>query len=282
MGVAVFILIVAMTLRPWADANTTADTHLNYNGSQKGDPRSEVAMVGDLPGGPVGWARSSENSPSDDAGRVDYVALACAACHGVQGEGGPAGPPIAGAKTRRIKTLTRKGPGQMPAYHEAYLEDPRLEAISSFLSELPEPPEPTPLAIATATPYPLPTPTPTPTPTPSPTPTPTPTPLPPDAPTPTPTPSPTPTPTPDPAKIEAGHELYVIVGCDLCHGANAEGAEDGPDLYGLDAKQIRDFTRDPESDPKSEWPKPMDPYPEQDLSDEELEQIIYYLTHLEE
>lgn len=279
------VIVVQGTLRPWADSTYAYETHFNFAGVTPEYGRTNTSMVGATPAPLEGWVPAAGvEADAEDIGRVNYVAFGCASCHGMRGEGLPAGPPIAGDDARRTATLTRKGPGNMPYYDEVHLVAARMDAIGAYLQALPAAPEVTPLAIPAPTPYPTATPTPTPTPTPAPTPTPTPTPLPPGAPTPTPsptpspTPTPTPTPTPDPARLKEAQELYVIVGCDLCHGADGLGAEDGPGLGGLSADRHREYTRNP-TEPDDRW-KPMDPYPPADLSDEELEIITYFLVNL--
>ncbi len=280
------VLIFAMTLRPWAGTDNSSETHLNYNyGQSRADySRSPLTYVGEPPGPLDPWVPSKAAMEADNQGLANYVGYGCAGCHGIDGEGVTIFPPVGGEKERRVETLTRKGPGGMPAYDEAHISPETLGAITRFIVGLPEIPEtPEPVALPEPTPYPTATPIPTPTPLPTPTPTPTATPLPPGAPTPTPTPTPlppTPTPTPDPVRLAEGRDMYAIVGCDLCHGADALGADDGPGLEGLTAEEIRDFTRDPVNDPASGWSKPMDPYPPKDLSEAEMDLIIYFLQNL--
>ena len=99
----------------------------------------------------------------------------------------------------------------------------------------------------------------------------------------TPAPKPTPAPTPvplDPAKVEAGRALFVDVGCDLCHGADAAGTSDAPSLWGVDEEKVREQVRDPINSPGSEYTKTMDPYTTDDLSDAELDAIVSYLLSL--
>jgi mono/diheme cytochrome c family protein len=79
--------------------------------------------------------------------------------------------------------------------------------------------------------------------------------------------------------MEAARTIYIDAGCDLCHGVAGEGDPDGPDLYDLNAQELYDYTRDPPRDPDSKW-QPMDRYPLEDLSHEELTEIVYYLLHI--
>lgn len=277
-GVAVIVLtalllIVVMTLRPWARPDARANTHNNIGDLSADYDRTRLAFLGEESGAPEPWKPPA--GPAEDSdGLVAFVGYGCASCHGIDGKGTPAGPPVAGNEIRRIETLTRKGPKGMPAYDEFHLAAPRLSAVAGYVAALAEAPAPTPTTAPVATPYPTSTPPPTATPTPTATP------LPPDAPTPTPTATPTPTPTPDPVRLKESQDVYMLVGCDLCHGANAEGVEDGPGLAGLTADEIRSFIREPVRPSDSQYSEEMDPYTEADLSDDELEAIIYFLLNL--
>lgn len=279
-GVAL-VLIFQITLRPWAGADNSTDTHLNFTDPKSGYTRSELALLGEPELAPAGWVKSQAALDSDDPGFAGYVAYGCASCHGLAGEGTAAGPPLGGSSLRRINTLTRKGPGGMPAYDAVHLVDADMDAIAAYVSGLPETlDEPEVTGEPVATPFPTATPPPTATPVPTPTPRPTPTALPPDAPTPAPVPTPTPEPTPDPGLVAAARQLYVDVGCDLCHGVDAEGTEDGPVIEDITAEEIRDIVRDPQRDPDSIYPKGMKPRLLDELSDAEIDEIIFYLQNL--
>lgn len=270
------VLTVVMVVRPWASNRAAGETHFNYD-IEADYARSGVAYLGEESGAPEGWVRAASAAALPDQGLVAYVAYGCASCHGVDGLGTAAGPPIAGGEVRRVVNITRKGPGSMPVYDEANLSENWLDLIAEYVANLaPAPRSPT------AVPAPKPTAYPTATPTPGPTATPEPTPLPAGAPTATPTPSPTPTPTPDPVRLEDARRVYVEVGCDVCHGALGEGAAEGPGLMGLTASELRDLTRAEVRDPDPEWPKPMDAYTIDDVSEAELDEIIFYLLNLPE
>ncbi len=279
------VLIFQINLRPWATPDNSYESHFNTMTLDSSYKRTTVGMVEGTPGPLEPWAPNVDEAEGDDTGLAEYVAYMCASCHGFAGEGNRAGPPVAGGSVRRVTTLTRKGPGHMPAYDEVHLLPDEMDAIGAYLERLPEIPEPTPpVAAPTPTPYPTATPTPGPTATPAPTPLPTATPLPPGAPTPTPTPTPlptpapTPTPTPDPVRFEAGRGLYIDVGCDLCHGEAGEGNEKGPHVLGYTTEFLFDYTRAPDA-AVEEW-EPMEFYTTTDVSDEELNEIIYYLLSL--
>jgi mono/diheme cytochrome c family protein len=278
--VIALVLILQGTLRPWADSSYSSESHFNFFEAREDYNRSPLSyLVGPTPV-MDDWNASELALQHEDVDYALYVAYACAACHGYEGEGVPSGPPVAGAGERRSTNLTREGPGNMPAYSEDYLPPDRMDAINSYIGRFPEIPTPTPAPVPpTATPWPSPTPFPTPTPTVVPTPIP-------GAPTPTPTvvptevPEPTATPPPDPDRLAAGKASYVDWGCDLCHGVGGEGADDGPTVLGLSATELWDLTRVPVREANSKYPKEMKKYPESKISDEELADIVYYMLHL--
>lgn len=279
-GVAL-VLIFQITLRPWAGADTGTDTHLNLSDPTPGYTRSELALLGDPELAPAGWVKSQAALDSDTPGFAGYVAYGCASCHGLDGRGTVSGPPVGGSSERRVNTLTRKGPGGMPAYDNVHLTDVDLDAIVAFIAGVEEVPEPDEtLAVLSATPFPTATPPPSPTPLPSPTPAPTATPLPAGQPSPTPTLEPTPVPTPDPVRLTSARTLFIDVGCDICHGANALGDEGGPTLEDLVPDDIRDAVRLPERDPDSIYPEGMSEYLLSELSEAELDEIVFYLKNL--
>lgn len=87
-------------------------------------------------------------------------------------------------------------------------------------------------------------------------------------------------PPPDPKRLEAGEASYVDWGCDLCHGLQGAGGEDGPTVLGLSDAELRELTRDPVREADSPYPKAMDDYPLSKLPDEELADLVYYMLHL--
>jgi mono/diheme cytochrome c family protein len=286
VGALAFLLIVVTIVRPWAGPDNSWRTHLNQADEPvDGFGRVPQAVVGEVAAYPGLTDHAAGNPghpgpggvPSVETGSEAFITAGCALCHGLDASGGTVGAALGGAKERRVRTLVRRGPGGMPAFDEDALPPAALESLALYLGELPSAPTPGPAA-PTPTPWPYPTPTPAPTPTPTP---------PPLAvagkPAATPTPDPTPTPTPeplDPVMVAAGRSLFLEVGCDLCHGRDAAGADDGPSLAGSEAGRIREQVRDPVSDPGSAYTNPMDPYTTDDLLDPELEAIISYLLSL--
>lgn len=299
MGATAF-LIFQFTLRPWSTSSYSPEAHFNLVDLPEDYDRSPLSYVSAPDDAQMGdWFASDLSLEHEDVDYALYVAYACAACHGTEGEGVPAGPPVAGTGERRSTNLTREGPGNMPAYGEDYLPQERLDSINAYIGRLEEVPEATALPVTpTATPWPSPTPEPTPTPLPTPTPPPTATPmptatpLPPGAPTPVPTatptaapsptstPSPTATPLPDPARLNSGEAAYLDWGCDLCHGTGGEGGDEGPSVVGLPEPDLWELTRKPVREANSIYPKEMKKYPLTKISDEELADIVYFMLHL--
>ena len=283
--VGAFALVFMVVLRPWASPDKSYETHLNLGDLSPGYTRSGLAYIGELAEGPEGWMPASHFADVESRGEAAFVGFGCASCHDTDGSGTAGGPGIAGSSIRRINTLTRDGPGGMPAYGESFLRESDLDEIADYIVSLPEVPEHLiPVPAPTATPFPTATPIPLPTATPMPTPTP----LPPGAPTPIPTPTPVPeatpapTATPNPVRLAASQKLYIDVGCDLCHGVNGEGGSDGPALGDQPAAEISEMIRDPQRSPDSKYPEPMSDYTVDELSGAEMEEIIYYLLNLPE
>lgn len=316
IGVAILvatvaILVLQMTIRPWATSDYGSETHLNTQEELNSYTRTELTYIGTTSDGPRGWvpsniARAVENGDTKfvenalgglpassfandaDAGFAIFVGYGCASCHGLDATGTEAGPSVTGTSQRRLENMLEKGPKSMPAYGESHLLGADLTLIAEFLGSLAEAtPTPEPAVRITATPFPQPTSTPAPLePTVAPTSTPVPTAtLVPGAPTPTPappTPTPEPTATPEPvdtARLDAAQTLFFDVGCDICHGELAEGGSDGPTIENLTAEEIRDFVRDPQRPADSKFSEGMDPYEIGDITEEELDEIIFFLLN---
>ncbi|MFQ5856238.1 MAG: c-type cytochrome [Anaerolineae bacterium] len=71
---------------------------------------------------------------------------------------------------------------------------------------------------------------------------------------------------------EAGKELYAAKGCIACHGPEAQGTENGPALPVHTAEQVRRQVRQPL--------EKMPAFTEEQVSDEELEKIVAFITSL--
>jgi len=281
----VSVLVIQMTIRPWATSDYGSETHLNMNTEHlDGYTRTELTHLGDISGAPLGW-QPSDLARASGEGYAEFVGYGCASCHGIDGKGSESVPSVTGTTARRLANMLEKGPKTMPAYAESHLVGVDMEAIAAYLGGFEEAtPTPEPVVRLTATPFPMPTataePTVPPTPTPIPVATavpgaPTPTPAPP-----TPTPAPTATPAPvDTAQLDAAQRLFFDVGCDICHGELAEGTSDGPVIEDMTAEEIREFVRDPQRPADSKFSETMDPYDIGSLSEAELDEIIFFLLN---
>ncbi len=282
--VTAVVLVVQVTLRPWATPDYGIETHFNTSSPMEGYTRTELTYLGEISDGPTGWVPSDFAVASAEQGYANFVGYGCAGCHGIDGDGTASGPAVTGGTVRRITNLTRKGPKTMPAYGEAHLVGADLDSITAYLLSLPEATAtPEPVVRLTATPFPRPTPTPEPTVPPTPTAVPVDTPVPGATPTATAVP-PTPTPTPepvDPVLLQAAQRLFFDVGCDICHGELARGDEGGPALEDLTAEEISDSVRDPQRPADSKYSEAMDPYDLMTLTEAELDEIIIFLLNRE-
>jgi mono/diheme cytochrome c family protein len=75
------------------------------------------------------------------------------------------------------------------------------------------------------------------------------------------------------ALIETGHQAFQDEGCSACHGEDAEGTDLAPALAGHSEAAVRRQVRAPVGN--------MPVYPPDKLSDDELDAIAAYISHLE-
>jgi mono/diheme cytochrome c family protein len=123
------------------------DTHGNlWNDIRPGYARTSVAIVEgaavpQIPppqaGVAVPEAQVASSTAAEvpvDSGRQVYVALGCPKCHGLDAQGGPVGPALGGADPYIARNVLRNGPGGMPAYTEATLNDQDLVNLTAYLN----------------------------------------------------------------------------------------------------------------------------------------------------
>ena len=279
----VLLLVVQMTIRPWATDDYGSETHLSMQEELNGYTRTELTYVDTVSAAPLGW-EPSDIARASSEGYAEFVGYGCASCHGINGLGSASVPSVTGTSPRRLANMLESGPKTMPTYAESHLVGADMDAIAAYLGGLVEAtPTPEPVVRLTATPFPMPTATAAPVAAPTATPIPVAT-LAPGVPTPTPSPTPAPTATPEPvdtARLENAQRLFFDVGCDICHGELAEGSSDGPAIEDMTAEEIRDFVRDPQRPANSKFSEAMDPYDIGSLSEEELDEIIFFLLNLQ-
>lgn len=212
-------------------------------------------------------------------GRRLYLGAGCAQCHGLEGQGGVVGPPLAGLDPQLVAVFARLGPGGMPAFSAEVLTDGELAEIGAYLKAL-KPTSPAAALAEKLTPAatPVPTPVATPRPTEAPAlPTPGLTPLPTPEVTPTPAPAaPAATPSPTPKPVQAvgdavrGKSLYDGK-CAACHGKGAAGGF-APALTGLDPAAIEKVVRQGKGG--------MPAFNTSLIPDQELRDILAYIHSL--
>ena len=118
----IWMLLAAFVL---ATAIATAQTPATPSAEQAASAQSAPAPAGDT-----------------DTGKKLYVDYGCYACHGLEGQGGAAGPriapqppPLAG-----FTAYVRRPANQMPLYTERVVSDEDLGLIHAYLSSRPAPP----------------------------------------------------------------------------------------------------------------------------------------------
>ncbi len=224
-------LILVVTLRPWAGADESYDTHLNFSQDVPDSySRTDLTWLDTEEAAPQGWSLHNP-APDMDMGYALYVSRGCASCHGLKGEGGAVGDALGEATKSEFRKGVRKGQNGMPAFQDEELTDEQVALIAEYVHELfiaesettrpVPPPQPTPTPAARATPTPTPTlpgmPTPTPTPTSDPQAEQSP------VPSPTPPPVPEPTSTSDGVSLEAAAATITVDG-DVSDWASITGA----------------------------------------------------------
>ena len=75
------------------------------------------------------------------------------------------------------------------------------------------------------------------------------------------------------ALIETGHQAFQDVGCSVCHGEDADGTDLAPALAGHGEAAVQRQVRAPVGN--------MPVYPPDKISDQELDAIAAYISHLE-
>ena len=112
------------------------ETHANVRPA--GYDRTAVGYVGEVApfeGFGLAGARVDDGADPIARGRGLFLAIGCAACHGLAAEGGAVGPELDLEEIFRedFGPIVRSGPGGMPAFTDATLSDVDLEAIYGYL-----------------------------------------------------------------------------------------------------------------------------------------------------
>jgi mono/diheme cytochrome c family protein len=104
--------------------------------SPEGYKRTDIVYVGEekpFQGFSLKDPQLTQTGDPVQDGRLLFFRYGCAACHGLQGQGGVVGKEIAGASTTRISRKVREGPKTMPAFDQGVLPDSDLEKLAAFL-----------------------------------------------------------------------------------------------------------------------------------------------------
>ena len=128
------VLIVGITLRPWASTDSGWRTELNLLHTAPDDyHRTALTTVEDEPSLESWRTRGGllQTTP-DGQGSLPYVGYGCASCHGLQGQGGPVGDDLSDASPSDVRKALKKGPKGMPQFD--FLSAEEVEALVSFLT----------------------------------------------------------------------------------------------------------------------------------------------------
>ena len=87
-------------------------------------------------------ARTDVPAGNAQNGKKLYTSYGCYECHGLEGQGGGAGPRIAPAQIplAAVRAYVRAPKGQMPPYTSKVVSDSELADIYAFLRSRPQPP----------------------------------------------------------------------------------------------------------------------------------------------
>lgn len=125
-GLAFTLVVIIIARSPY--------THGNL--SPQGYKRTDIVYVGEekpFQGFPLKDPLLAQTGDPVQDGRFLFFRYGCAACHGLQGQGGAVGKEIAGASLARISRKVREGPKTMPTFDAGLLPDADLEKLAAFL-----------------------------------------------------------------------------------------------------------------------------------------------------
>jgi mono/diheme cytochrome c family protein len=91
---------------------------------------------------PARQTASAAPAGNAETGQKLYVSIGCWQCHGYEGQGGAAGPRLAGrlAPFAVFSIYVRRPTNQMPPYTEKVVPDTDLAHVYAFLQSRPAPP----------------------------------------------------------------------------------------------------------------------------------------------
>ncbi len=128
------VLIVGITLRPWASTDSGWRTELNLLHTAPEDYHRTAPITVEDESFLESWrTRGSLQIASDSPSPPpSYVGYGCASCHGLQGQGGPVGDDLSDASPSDVRKALKKGPKGMPRFDFLSADD--VNALISFLT----------------------------------------------------------------------------------------------------------------------------------------------------
>ena len=114
-------------------------THANLSAS--GYDRTDIIYVGQehpYAGFPLSDTALAETGDPVQDGRILFVAYGCAACHGLNGQGGATGKDLGKSSDEEVLEEVRRGPKTMPVYDIGFLPDSTVEKLIAFLDSIKE------------------------------------------------------------------------------------------------------------------------------------------------
>jgi len=140
---ALVVVTFGMTLltigarSPYTHTNLSPGYDPRYTRTDQILVGSPVPIMGPMLARLVRQASVSPTSVSPVVrGQGLFVGFNCAACHGLEGRGGPVAPPNIGFSAAELRAKVSQGPGGMPVYSDRALTDDDLAAIVAYLKSL--------------------------------------------------------------------------------------------------------------------------------------------------
>ena len=128
------VLIVGITLRPWASTDSGWRTELNLLHAAPEDYHRTAPTTVEEESSLESWrTRGSRLTTSDGPSPPpSYIGYGCASCHGLQGQGGTVGDDLSDASPSDVRKALKKGPKGMPRFD--FLSTDEVDALVSFLT----------------------------------------------------------------------------------------------------------------------------------------------------
>lgn len=137
IGLATLLIGVIVLRSPNTRANLGEEVKPGYS-------RTVLALMDSLDSPENPWSESMDSGDTLGAlqpGRQVYLNAGCGTCHGLEAQGGPVGPPLAGAIPEIVVRMVRDGLGGMPAYLTAHISDTDMDALTTYFQQM-DAPEP--------------------------------------------------------------------------------------------------------------------------------------------